>query len=354
MLINCDYCEKEFDKKPSQIKKSKNNFCSKKCCDKWKTGRKSKNNNKVEHECHECNQEIEVENYKFKQFLNGKIKNLLCDKNCLANWQRRNFKGKKSSEFNSVVKNCCFCKKEYTVPKSRENTSKFCSSKCHSDNRIEDYDVQCDYCNKIFLKKKAQIRNRNFCTRECSSKWNSEFNNSQVTIECLICSKSSLVQKSRSNTAKTCSRGCHNKWLSEYYANSKEGKRHLRNNGIKTIVNQKYSETKPERIFKEFLVHNNIEFIPQYLMYDKFIVDFYLPNKNMVIEVFGDYWHSNPLFYGDGEKRTKLTKRQIKQQRKDKSRKAYLETCGHKFYALWENDIYNNLDIITDFLIVKQ
>jgi len=31
MKVNCKECDKEFNKKPSQIAKSKNNFCSRKC-----------------------------------------------------------------------------------------------------------------------------------------------------------------------------------------------------------------------------------------------------------------------------------------------------------------------------------
>lgn len=31
MIVNCDYCDAEFNIKPSQLKRSKNNFCSKEC-----------------------------------------------------------------------------------------------------------------------------------------------------------------------------------------------------------------------------------------------------------------------------------------------------------------------------------
>ena len=36
MLVVCDYCYKEFDKKPAYIKVSKHNFCSKNCSNKAK------------------------------------------------------------------------------------------------------------------------------------------------------------------------------------------------------------------------------------------------------------------------------------------------------------------------------
>jgi len=65
-----------------------------------------------------------------------------------------------------------------------------------------------------------------------------------------------------------------------------------------------------------------INYIPQYPMYDKFVVDAYLPKYNLVVEAFGRYWHTIP-----------------KIQKKDFSKKNYLEKCGHKVVELWEDEI---------------
>ncbi len=351
MIINCTYCDEEFERKPSQIKRSKNNFCNKNCYNKWMTGKKNTEGNVVKHNCHQCDKEIVVPNYKFRKFLNGEFKNLFCDRKCQANWQSVNWKGENNHNYNSIKKNCEFCGEEFTTPKKKEKTAKYCSKNCRVEGRIIREEVDCNYCGTTFSKKPSLIRGMNFCDRECSSEWNSKFNNRQVEIECIICDRIFKVQRDRKDTAKSCSKECHYRWISEYYAKTEEGQKHYRNLGINTTLNQKYSETKPERIFKEFLIHNNIKFISQYLMYDKFIVDFYLPEKNMVIEVFGDYWHGNPLFYGEKEGVKPLTKKQIKQKKKDKSREAYLKKCGHEFYILWENDIYHKLSKITNFLI---
>ena len=32
MLVKCENCKEKFNKKPSVIKKTKHNFCSKECC----------------------------------------------------------------------------------------------------------------------------------------------------------------------------------------------------------------------------------------------------------------------------------------------------------------------------------
>lgn len=352
MLINCDYCGEEFHKKPSQIKRSKNHFCSKWCNDKWQTGRtRPERSNRVRHNCEQCNKEILVENYKYNRFLNGEIKNLFCDIQCYAEWQKVNLRGANNPAYNSIEKECRFCGDSYTIPKSEEKTSKYCSAECRISGRVEDIEVTCDYCDTVFTKKRAQIRNRNFCNRECSGKWTSENNNFQVSKECLICKKDFLVHRGREETAKTCSKECHYTWLREYHCKEEDVRKRLIKQGVNSQKNKKYSETKPERILKEFLIQKNIEFIPQHSMYDKFVVDFYLPKENIVIEVFGDYWHGNPLFYGDEENPKPLTKKQIKQKKKDKAREAYLKTCGHEFQVLWEHDIYHNLSEITKFLL---
>lgn len=69
-----------------------------------------------------------------------------------------------------------------------------------------------------------------------------------------------------------------------------------------------------------------INYIPQYPMYNKFVVDAYLPKYNLVVEAFGRYWHTLPEIH-----------------KKDLSKKAYLEKCGHEVLELWEDEI-NDID----------
>lgn len=61
----------------------------------------------------------------------------------------------------------------------------------------------------------------------------------------------------------------------------------------------------------------------------------------MYDEVYGDYWHGNPEVYND---KNPLNEMQTKQIKKDIARKAYLEKCGHIFLAIWEKDIYEDLN----------
>ena len=78
-------------------------------------------------------------------------------------------------------------------------------------------------------------------------------------------------------------------------------------------------------------------------------VDIYVPDKNLVIECFGDYWHMSPSKYSatDYNKSTKRTA--AEQWEKDRKRKLFMESKGYKVVELWEHEInngdYRKLDI---------
>ena len=80
---------------------------------------------------------------------------------------------------------CIQCGKEF---RSGKKENKFCSRKCmgmYSDNKEE---VSCDYCGKIFRKRKLKVLNdkKNFCSRECCG----EYQKKRITIICEYCKKS--------------------------------------------------------------------------------------------------------------------------------------------------------------------
>lgn len=90
--------------------------------------------------------------------------------------------------------------------------------------------------------------------------------------------------------------------------------------------------TEPERRIAKWLSGLGVSYQHNALLYNKFFVDFLLSN-NCVIEAFGDYWHGNFSVFPN------LNDTQLKQQARDKSRKAYLTKCGHRVIILWEKDI---------------
>lgn len=95
--------------------------------------------------------------------------------------------------------------------------------------------------------------------------------------------------------------------------------------------------TEPERIFAEMMNEIEVSFEAQKIIENK-IFDFYIPSKNMIVEVHGDYWHSNPLIYEGKE----LNKIQIKNQRNDIFKDILAKGRGFEVEIVWEYDLKNN------------
>ena len=78
-------------------------------------------------------------------------------------------------------------------------------------------------------------------------------------------------------------------------------------------------------------------------------VDIYVPEKNLVVECLGDYWHMTPQKYSPDDY-NKSTKRTAKEQwDKDRRRKLFMESKGYRVVELWESEInrgdYQKIDI---------
>lgn len=301
---------------------------------------------KVKVNCETCNNELERLPYQIKASKTGYF---FCNRDCKSLWH-------KSQHFNKrEIFECPICKKEMLVTKYENNRRTYCSLDCLAKSKSLEGNTyyNCDLCGKKSSKVNSKMTEKNFCSKECSTKWDSIYSKRRVFKKCLTCKKPFEVLLSRKDTAKTCSRECHNKYLS--VSSSEGGHLHevMMKNILKgTSVLQKY-DTLPERIVREELEKLNIKYEEQKEMYNKFIVDFYLPEYNIVLEVFGDYWHSNPQVYGYGEGLKEPNENQLKQIKKDKSRKGYLEKCGHKFVSLWEKDIYENPRNLININILK-
>jgi len=87
-----------------------------------------------------------------------------------------------------------------------------------------------------------------------------------------------------------------------------------------------------------------IEYIPQHPMFDKFVVDAYLPQCNTVIEANGTYWHADPTVYGPNKK--KMNKTQQLRLAQDASKAKYLEKKGCGLIVLWERDKENFVQML--------
>jgi len=95
--------------------------------------------------------------------------------------------------------------------------------------------------------------------------------------------------------------------------------------------------TAPEKVFAKMMKELDIKFDTQKVLGNK-IYDFYIPSKNMMIEVDGDYYHANPLIYESKD----LNKMQIRNVRNDKFKDVLAKGNGYIIERVWEYDLNND------------
>lgn len=70
-----------------------------------------------------------------------------------------------------------------------------------------------------------------------------------------------------------------------------------------------------------------------------FIVDGFIKELNVVIEIFGDFWHMNPKFYEESYKHPVTGWLAKSKWREDDGRLKRLVSLGYRVYRVWECDI---------------
>ena len=210
------------------------------------------------------------------------------------------------------IKKCLFCNKEYYVKHCHAKMSKYCSNECYLAYHKMRFRVSitCKYCGKDFEVTKGEAkRGRDFCSYDCSQKYRvgprvHNYKGNYITCYCLWCGsefkKPESGMKRGRGDGKFCSRSCRSRY---------------------TICKQGGMVSSIELAVKDELERCNEVYYHQYRI-DKFLVDFYLPHRNLVIECDGDYWHSL-------EKNLK----------NDQKKNVYMEKAGIALVRLKESDI---------------
>lgn len=93
--------------------------------------------------------------------------------------------------------------------------------------------------------------------------------------------------------------------------------------------------TSPERVFLKMMKEIKVKVESQKIVKDK-IYDFYIPSKNMLIEVDGDYWHGNPEVF---KEHSNMQKKNIKN---DIYKDTIAKGLGYKIERVWEKDLNEN------------
>jgi very-short-patch-repair endonuclease len=205
---------------------------------------------------------------------------------------------------------------------------KYCSLECwrgskHPQRKTGKI-VKCEWCGKEVYKPKSLLNYKHhFCSCECANKYQAR---NKLTFICKVCGKQFNWSKSRlkQQMPKYCSIECRNK-----------DKDWIQNACIKgNLVQQnKKGLNKLELAGRKILQDLGVKFQEQVLMFNKFLVDVLIPDKKIIIQWDGDYWHNKA-------ERNKL----------DKSQDAYLTKCGYKVIRIKESQIKNNREKTYDYL----
>ncbi len=114
------------------------------------------------------------------------------------------------------------------------------------------------------------------------------------------------------------------------------------------IGKKKYKPSKLEKTFTNILDLLEIKYETSYYVKDiKAFYDVYIPQHNILIEVDGDFWHTNPLKYPDGP----VNKCQFKNAIRDEEKSQWALDNGYTLLRFWENDINNNIKQVKQTLL---
>lgn len=94
--------------------------------------------------------------------------------------------------------------------------------------------------------------------------------------------------------------------------------------------------------------------IPKGIFYKRFFrvreigayYDFYIPNKNTIIEIDGDFWHCNPLIFDKPK-----YKCQFNNIEKDKIKTDWCKSNNITLIRIWEYSIHNDKDIVKSIVL---
>lgn len=213
--------------------------------------------------------------------------------------------------------NCLICDKP--VPKTG---TKYCSISCAAQAKRHPREKRlknCQQCGKEF-----EIRTYHWQTRYCSLECSSEAGTRlpMLTKTCLMCSATFETKKEK---RKYCSPACKKDHQRALYFDRPESEQRAIVDRLRGVSDYRSGL---EITLCGILDLWRFEYFPQYRIHNYF-ADIFVPRWNLVIEVYGCYWHQcSACGYGDGTI-----------QATDGERAQRIRALGYSVVELWEHDI---------------
>lgn len=106
-------------------------------------------------------------------------------------------------------------------------------------------------------------------------------------------------------------------------------------------------DTAPELFLLETITLLGYASIPQYKI-GRHQVDAYIPSINLVVEMYGDYWHAGPGRFSENDILHPTSKEPLESIRsKDNARAVNISSLGYKILVIWESEILANTDFLS-------
>lgn len=236
--------------------------------------------------------------------------------------------------------------------------------------------VVCEYCGKETIKTPNvyKISKNSYCSLECY--WKDKTNKTEhgedsqfynrITTNCTNCGKEIKVIPYNYNKTNSfgdnhnfCCQECYWEYRKKYYIGEKstmlnyqyteDQLEKIRNNLLKNSRSSKRFDSNIQLSINNILDNSKIKYEREKI-FTYYAVDNYLTDYNLIIEVMGDYWHSNPLRYN--ENKYKLNKKQFVWIKKDKQKHSYIKNHENiNILYLWETDINKNIELCEKLIL---
>lgn len=226
-----------------------------------------------------------------------------------------------STKLMKVRMYCAVCGEEVIIRPSELNKGR--SFRCDEHRRkvkkgqehpqYKRCELTCSYCGKKFIGIPSKAKNKNkygdthvFCSHECYGKFRSKY---------YVGEKSAMYRhKYTPEQIENLSKGC--------------AKRAKNSDRLNTSIQKKVDEML-DRLKIKYEREKRFDF---------YACDNYINDKQLIIEVMGDYWHANPERYNKNGRT--LNEIQRKTILKDKQKAGYISShYGIPILYLWESDI---------------
>ena len=189
------------------------------------------------------------------------------------------------AEDSKILSECKNCGKTFWR-RSRGKCS-FCSRECSSEYKKKGKMVECEWCHKLSYKPKSLYDNvkTHFCSKKCANNYQKK---GKLKLICKTCKKEFYVSRSKEERI-YCSVTCRNMdkdWVQS--TSLKANLTQLNKKGLNRL------ELKGRKILEELGLVKDRDFMEQYPLFNKFTVDVWIPEKRLVVQWDGIYWHNKP------------------------------------------------------------